>query len=400
MSGTRLGVLFFALVFCLHAGARAQCTARLERTPPERPSSALYERDIVVRFKDEMGRRVEVDVQRALRPSAYDLRADCDPEQPVTIERVVWLGVGDKEGTTTGVVLYGDFRDECTYTLRVFLPSVSAAAIEVEPLAAPREPGFGFRRIAGFFDRYTTGTLDARTLEGEGARVGFDFRLRMDFPVVHDALGADALRCRFAAAGTISMYKSGMHPHNAVSAQFSFSWLKYYLLPGLGKNNSGVHALGLRLAPLGVETDRNMDKVDLTLGPSVVFSVPYAHWPLLAWASVAGIERGILPFTVEVSYKYVRRVRKGGMRSVPDRRRLDVEAVGRLPLLRRLDLLVRLKAYYDVGRSARHELLDLTWRWYLDESGKAAMIVKALHGALPPEFGDAETVGLGFAVGL
>jgi hypothetical protein len=378
----------------------ADAPATLEPTPADRPEASDYRYDIVVAFEDAGGRSVEAPLDLALDRSRYELRSSCQPEEPVTIARVVWRGVGEREGCTIGAVLYAALTPECDYTLMLRLPGVTTRRIRVARSADLNGAADdGFVRFVRFVDRRLTGTLDLRTLANEENRVGLDLRARLDIPVVRERLFADAIRCGAGIDGMFAVSKRPLHAHNALAGDFTFSALKTYALPGPARGSRYLHAIGLQLSPIGFESDQNFRRVDYTLGPAVTFSVPFLDWPLLFWHRLIELPRGFLPPTARAAFTYVHRVRAGDS-PLPDRRRIDLELVAVAPILRPLDLLLRQRVYHDLESRRRTSNTELTWRWYVGPATRMAVLLKLVHGALPPLFQEADVASLGFQVGL
>jgi hypothetical protein len=403
------GMLSLILAVCLGilgaigltpSAAGAATTAVLEHTPGDRPEASRFHYDILLSFKSQAGRTVELPYDLILDPSRYDLRSSGNPEEPVLIERVVWRGVGKKEGHSIGAVLYADLDPECGYTLHLSLPRLSSDAIEVERAEdTARAPSSGFVRFVRFIDRHASGTLDLRTLEDETDRVGLDFRAQLGFPVLRHKLLADAIRCRLSADGMLSVYKSAKHAHNALDIDLSLSWLKTYTLPGPRPDTRLVHAVGLQLSPAGIESDQNFHIVDYTAAPAITFSIPFLDWPLLCWHRLIEMPRGFLPPTARVAYTFVHRIRDDGP-NLPDRQRIDAEVTAVAPLLRRLDLTARYRIFYDLDSGDREEISELSWKWYVASDTRTAVLLKLVHGALPPLFNHADMVGVGCEIGL
>ena len=161
-----------------------------------------------------------------------------------------------------------------------------------------------------------------------------------------------------------------------------------------------VHAIGLQFAPLGFESDQDFDVLDYTFGPAATFSLPLLDPILLTWHKLIAMPRGFLPPVVRIGYTYLHRVRHGGARQLPDRERLDVELVALAPLLRPLDLEVRYRLYYDLKKRKEESILELSWKWYVTDDTRTAVLLKLVHGALPPAFRDVDMVGIGFALRL
>jgi hypothetical protein len=382
------------------AAPAADAPAMLEPTPADRPEAGDYRYDIVVAFVDAAGHAVAVPVDLALDRSRYELRSSCQPEAPVVIERAVWRGVGEREGCTIGAVLYAALAPECDYTLMLRLPGVTGRRIRVA--RSPDLAGAatdGFVRFVRFVDRRLTGTLDLRTLEGEENRVGLDLRARLDIPVVRERLFADAIRCGAGVDGMLAVAKRPLRAHNALAGDFTLSALKTYALPGPARGSRYLHAIGLQLSPIGFESDQDFRRVDYTLGPAVTFSAPFLDWPLLFWHRLIELPRGFLPPTMRAGFTYVHRVRAGDS-PLPDRRRIDLELVAVAPILRPLDLLLRQRVYHDLESRRRMSNVELTWRWYVGSATRTAVLLKLVHGALPPLFQEADVASLGFQVGL
>jgi len=382
------------------ATAQAGSDALLEVTPPDRPEADRFHHDILISFRDAAGRTVEVPRTQITDPSRYDLRSECIPDDPVMIERVIWRGVGHQPEHGIGAVLYADLDPRCAYTLRIDLPNVSRAPIRVK-LAddlAP-EPEQGFQRVLRFIDRHISGTADLRTLEREEDKVGIDFQVQLDFPVVRRRAFADRIRCRLRADGMLAVRKSARKAHNALDLELGFSWLRTYTLPGPARGSRYAHAIGFQLSPAGLESDQNFHRVDYALGPSVTFSIPFLDWPLLLWHRAIEMPRGFLPPTARVAFTYLHRVRDGEQPR-PDRRRIDLEIVAVAPILRPLDVLLRHKIFYDLESRQRESNVELTWRWYVGRRSRTAILLKLVHGALPPLYSDVEIASIGFQVGI
>ncbi len=372
--------------------------AFLEATPLERPAAQAFSRDIRVAFRTERRHRVELPVAIATNPAYYDLESTCAPGEKVPIERVVWRGVRDQEDATTGVVLYGRFEPDCAYRLTLMMPGIAAVPIEVAPseqdLPVVRK---GFVRFVRLVDQHLSGTLDLRTLDTEENRVGVDLRSQLDFPVVRRRLGADAMHIQVVADGMLAFDREAHRAHNALELKLQWSWLRHYALAGFGEH---VHALGLQLAPLGFESDQDFDVLDYTFAPALTFSLPILDPILLTWHRWVDMPRGFLPPTVRVGYTYLHRVRHGDAREVPDRERLDAEVVALVPLLRPLDLEARYRFFYDLETEEDEAILELAWKWHVAEDTRTAVLLKLVHGALPPAFRDVDMVGIGFALRL
>ncbi len=380
--------------------AAGDAPATLEATPADRPEAGDYRYDIVVAFMDTACHPVEVPQDLAREPSRYELRSSCQPESPVTIERAVWRGVGEREGCTIGAVLYAALAPACDYTLWIRLPGVTARRLRVARCAdLAGAADNGFVRFVRFVDRRLTGTLDLRTLASEDDRVGLDLRARLDIPVVREKLFVDAIRCGAGVDGMLAVRKRPLRAHNALAGDLTFSALKTYALPGPARGSRYVHAIGLQLSPIGFESDQDFRRVDYTLGPAVTFSIPFLDWPLLYWHRLIELPRGFLPPTARAGFTYVHRVRAGDS-PVPDRRRIDLEIVAVAPILRPLDLLLRQRVYHDLESRRRTSNIELTWRWYVGPATRTAVLLKLVHGALPPLFQQADIASLGFQVGL
>ncbi|MCK4415142.1 MAG: hypothetical protein KAY32_16545 [Candidatus Eisenbacteria sp.] len=378
----------------------AGSTATLERTPADRPASVRFNYDIQVAFRASSGRRIELPREAVIDVSNYELRSDCDPETIVPIDEIVWRGVGDAPDHTTGAVLYARLDPDCSYTLFLAMPEHPPGKIVVQRAEdALSEPAGGFVRFVRFVDRHVSGSLDLRTLEDEEDRVGVDFQAQFDFPVLRQRLFADAIRCRVNATGMLAVDRRARKAHNALDLELALSWLKLYTLPTPRWARRHVHAIGFQLSPAGFESDQDFRVVDYTLGPAVTFSLPLLDWPLLAWHQAIEMPRGFLPPTVRVGYTYLHRVRHTGP-DLDDRKRLDVEVVALAPLLRPLDLQVRYRWYRDLERDEDEQILELSWNWYVDRDTRTAVLLKLVHGALPPNFREAQMVGVGFTVGL
>jgi hypothetical protein len=375
-------------------------TAILERTPADRPERARYAHDVLVAFRGPTGRRIELPYEAITNRGHYEMRSDCTPDGPVSIEKILWRGAGEAPGRATGAVIYADLEPECTYRLFLTLPGHAPAEIAVaageEALAGPAG---GFVRLVRFVDRHLSGTLDVRTLEEEDDRIGIDFQAQFDFPVLRRRLLADAIRCRLNATGMLAVDRRAHQAHNALDLELAASWLRLYTLPSPRWARRHVHALGFQLSPAGFESDQDFRVIDYTFGPAVTFSVPLLDWPLLLWHSAIEMPRGFLPPTVRVGYTYLHRVRPSGP-APDDRRRLDVEVVFLAPLLRPLDLQARYRWYKDLEEDEHEEILELSWNWYVDRDTRTAVLLKLVHGALPPTFRQAQMVGVGFTVGL
>jgi hypothetical protein len=374
--------------------------AFLEITPLERSGAGGFDRNIRVEFRNDRRWRVEVPAQIAADPANYRLTSDCEPGEAVAVERAVWRGVRDREGFTTGVVLYGPFDEECTYTLMIAMAGVEAGPIEVAPLE-PDPPSLrsGFVRFVRFVDQHISGTIDLRTLDSDENRVGVDLRSQLDFPVVRQRLWADALHFQLVVDGLLAFDRGARQAHNALEVQCQGSWLRHYR-PWPAWWGRHIHALGIQLAPLGFEGDQNFDVLDYTAGPAVTFSLPLVDPVLLTWHKLIAMPRGFLPPTIRIGYTYLHRVRHGDARPVPDRERLDVELVMLAPLLRPLDIEVRYRYYHDLRNAAEESILELAWKWYVADDTRTAVLLKLVHGALPPEFRDVNMVGIGFALRL
>lgn len=397
----RLALWLVMLAAATATGALAadEPRATIEITPAERAVAGEGPYEIVVAFADEGGRAVEVPCDLIVQPARYTLRAQADPEQPLPITRAVWRGVGGLEGHALGAVLHARLSPEAQYRLWIDLPGVDTDPLRVAASATLRPaPPAGFVRCLRFLDRHVSGTLDLRTLENE-ERIGVDFRSSLGAPVARDRLGADAIRCGLRAEGMLAVSRRPVRAHNTLTTELEVSWLRTYLVPGPFQGSRHVHALGLQLAPLGVESDQDWRRVDLTLGPALTFSVPLLDWPLLAWHRWIEMPRGFLPPTVRVGYTHLHRVRDGG-EPRDDRRRLDLEVTLVAPLLRPLDLLLRHRVYHDLESRRRRESVDLTWRWYVGRDSRTALLLKLVHGALPPLYDEVEVASLGFQVGL
>ncbi|MBM3318017.1 MAG: hypothetical protein FJY75_09215 [Candidatus Eisenbacteria bacterium] len=403
----RLAILLPALA-CAHGGlgatasaaaASAGSTAFLERTPADRAGEAGDRYDIVVLFGDKEGRPVEVPVDLAGQPARYELRSSCGPGQPLAVRRAVWRGVGEREGHSLGAVLHAPLDPACTYTLWVRLPGVSTGRVKVAPLDPGAAPAEGFVRFVRFVDRHASGTLDLRTLEGESDKVGVDVQAQLSVPVARERLGADAIRCGLAVDGMLAVRKSPRRVHNALDADLRCSWLRTYSLPGPTRGGRHVHAFGFQLSPAGIESDQDARWVDFTAGPAATFSIPFLDWPLLLWHRLIEMPRGFLPPTARVGYKRIHRVRaRDG--STWDRRRVDLELVAVAPLLRPLDVLLRHRVFHDLEDRSRRSNVEVAWRWYVDRDTRTAVLIKLVHGALPPLFERAEVASLGFQIGL
>lgn len=372
--------------------------AFLEATPLERPAAEDFSRDIRVAFRNGRRHRVEVPISIATDPAYYHLEADCAEQGPVPIERVVWRGVRDEAGSTTGVVLYGRFESDCDYRLTLTFPGVAAAVIEVAPseqdLPSVRK---GFVRFVRVIDQHLSGTVDLRTLDAEENRVGVDLRSQLDFPVVRRRFGADAMHVQIVADGMLAFDREARRAHNALELKVQWSWLRHDGPFGIGDH---IHAIGLQLAPLGFESDQDFDVLDYTFAPALTVSVPILDPILLTWHRWIDMPRGFLPPTVRVAYTYLHRVRRGDAREVPDRERLDAELVALVPLLRPLDLEARYRFFYDLDARQEESILELAWKWYVADDTRTAVLLKLVHGALPPAFRDVDMVGIGFALRL
>ena len=397
-----LGIVLIAwLGLPARAGAAgSEALAVFEVTPPDRPGALDYRYSIRVRFADPDGRPVAVARKQAREAFRYALHSDCQPQEPLTIAAVVWRGVGAEPETCTGAVLYADLDPACAYTLRIDLPPVSARAIRVVPSAALTARGEdGFVRFVRFCDRYTTGTLDLRTLDDAEERVGVDFRLRLAAPVLQRALGAQVLGWGLAADGMLAVERRPRRSHNQVDLELQLSWLRTYTLPALASGQRHVQAYGFQLVPAGIEADQGLQRIDYVFGPAVTFSVPGLDWPLLYWHRLIEMPRGFVPPTVHIGYRYLHRVRSGGD-PLSDRRRLEVELLAVAPLLRPVDLLVRHRFFYDLSRERRRSHTSLTWRWYVGRATRTAVLLKLVHGALPPRYDDVDVASIGFQLGL
>ncbi|MCK4304955.1 MAG: hypothetical protein KAY24_12025, partial [Candidatus Eisenbacteria sp.] len=201
------------------------------------------------------------------------------------------------------------------------------------------------------------------------------------------------------ANGMLSVHKDSWHALNAVDMALSTSWLKTYTVPAPSGGRHHAHGLGFQLLPIGFESDRNFHTVDYTAGPRLTFSVPFLDWPLLLWHDVIDMPRGFLPPTVGLGYTFVHRVRDEGPEA-DDRHRVDGDLAAVAPILRPLDLAARYRFFYDLNSEEWEALWELSWRWHLEEDTRTAVLVKFVHGALPPLFYNVEMVGLGFELEL
>jgi hypothetical protein len=109
--------------------------------------------------------------------------------------------------------------------------------------------------------------------------------------------------------------------------------------------------------------------------------------------------RGFLPPIASVGYSYIHRVRDAG-EQLPDRQRIDGEVGIVAPLLRPLDLAWRYRFFFDTDDEGWETCSELSWRWQVAEDTRTAVLLKLVHGALPPSFLDVEMVGLGFELEL
>jgi len=386
------------------AGARgatslAGSRAVFERTPLTRAESASFDYDIRLAFKTPSGRAVDVPVDAVCDPTRYDLRSDCAPAEPVPVDRIVWRGAGRREGHATGAILYGDFDPACAYALTIAFPGCEALHLDAVPCAGDSvRLETGFVRFVRFVDQHVSGSLDLRTLEDEEDRVGVDLQAQVDFPVLRGRFLADAIDCQIVADGMLAVDRQAERAHNALAVDLSLTWLKRYVLrPGwLGRH---AHVVGFQLAPLGIEGDQNLKEIDYTVGPAVTFSLPFLDPPLLAWHRLIEMPRGFLPPTARIGYTWLHRVRPDAQRP-PDRSRLDLELVALAPLLRPLDLEARYRVYHDLDEGKTEDLLELSWKWYVADDTRTAVLLKLVHGALPPAFREADLIGVGFALGL
>ncbi|MFH1143895.1 MAG: hypothetical protein V1774_05060 [Candidatus Eisenbacteria bacterium] len=401
------GMILLALLTALScplaawaAANLAGTTAVLEPTPLERPASGEFAHDIRLAYKSDQGRAVEVPIASACDTAYYALRCDSLPDRPVPIAGIVWRGVARREGHTTGAVLYGRFAAGCRCTLTISLPGFPVARIPVSPAEDDLSgPGKGLVRFVRFIDRHVSGTLDLRTLEEEPNRVGVDLQALVDFPVWRRRLLADAVHCQFEIDGLLAFDREAKRAHNALKTGFCLTWLKHYT-PRPAWLGRHVHALGVQLAPIGFESDQNFDVVDYTVGPALTFSLPMVDPLLLAWHRLIEMPRGFLPPTVRIGYTYLHRIRHEEAPRLDDRRRVDAEVVALAPLLRPLDLEARYRIYYDLDTREEDALIELSWKWYVTDDTRTAVLLKLVHGALPPAFREADLVGVGFALGL
>ncbi len=374
-----LVLLFLMASFCAPALARAPVSiegtqAFLARTPLDWPESSAYDRHIVVLFRSDKNRAVELPVNEVVDPAHYSLQSANDSSL-ARIERVVWRGAGKKQDQTTGAVLFGRFDASVVWLLSLDFPDIAAARVRVAPaeddLAGPAN---GFVRFVRLVDRHLTGTLDVRTLEGEEHRVGIDLESQVDLPLFRRRLGAEAIHCRFVTEGMFAVDRSSDQAHNALDAQISISYLRRFTMPGPEWLGGGrVHALGLQIAPLGIEADQDFRAIEMP--------------------------RGFLPPTLRVSYTFLKQTRRHDA-DLPDRHRLDAELTALVPLLRPLDLETRYRLFHDLDTGDGKSIVELSWKWYVTDDTRTAVLLKLVHGALPPAFRDAEMVGVGFALGL
>jgi hypothetical protein len=196
----------------------------------------------------------------------------------------------------------------------------------------------------------------------------------------------------------IAVRKPSRHTHSMIELGLSASWLRYYVLPA-PSGRDHVHAVGFQLLPVGFESDRNFNVVDYKIGPRLSLSIPLLDWPLLLWHDLIRMPRGFLPPTASVGYSYVYRIRPSG-EDLPDRQRIDGEVAVVAPLLRPLDLAARYRFFFDTDDEGWETFTELSWRWQVAEDTRTAVLLKLVHGALPPLFNDVEMVGLGFELEL
>ncbi len=404
-SARRLSLLIVLCALACHvpvtfaaSPSSSAMTAILEETPGERPEGAIYHHDILIEFGSADRKRIELPVAMIVGRERYAIHSTCDPEQPVWIDRIYPYGVGERDSFFVGAVLYADLDPACQYLVRVSMPGQEQVEIEVGRPAETEAPR-GFGRLTSFIDRHASGTIDVRTLADRADRVGLDVRAAVDFPAHQPTPLADAIRCRLSANGMFTVREAPHDAPDGIDLGVTMSWLKRYMLPGPWRGLRQVHAVGLQFTPLGLECDQRWDLIDYKLTPAVTFSVPFVDWPLQLWSRAIALQRGFTPPTVRVGYAYLRRLKPHDAPE-PDFQRIDLEVCAIVPVLRRLDLVLRRQVHHDLEQETRREMTELSWKWYVDAKGAVGMLLKFVHGSLPPAYRDADMVGVGFSVGL
>jgi hypothetical protein len=144
--------------------------AVLARVSAMDPQAGRFEYAILLAFKSDKGRAVELPIAAVRDPRHYRLHSDCD-SAAVSIEHIVERGARVREDCTSAAVLYADLDPSCAYVLTMTLPGspetqvkVSRAEEDLPDLAK------GFVRFVSFVDQHLSGTVDVRTLGGEQDR--------------------------------------------------------------------------------------------------------------------------------------------------------------------------------------------------------------------------------------
>jgi hypothetical protein len=189
------------------------------------------------------------------------------------------------------------------------------------------------------------------------------------------------------------------------NAALKFLWLKdlYIPIPG-GKSDLEkrpyIYPFGVRVAPLGLETDQDFSLVDGTVKAQGVATIPYIFdYVVLSWHYLAGVNRVFLPPYLYGGYTYVYKVKGVTANGESEtENRVDAGFEWNVPLATTIDLAVKYAGFYLTGAEAYEDLVDIRMKLYFDKARKIGGEVGYQKGATPPVFEETETILAGLAV--
>jgi hypothetical protein len=163
------------------------------------------------------------------------------------------------------------------------------------------------------------------------------------------------------------------------------------------------YEFGIRLFPVDIEANHDLDNVDYTLKLQVGLGVPFSKdLARLVWS--ARPDSDVAPLVAEAMQVFVGYTRVEPLIDDDDtgdvfRNRLDGELLFNLPVNDLLDISANWRSFYSLDDGAFDDLLEVGGKFYLLGDGrKSAVTLSYLSGSMPPDFEEADSVRLGFTV--
>ena len=164
-----------------------------------------------------------------------------------------------------------------------------------------------------------------------------------------------------------------------------------------------ANPLGISFRPVGLEADRDFDRVNYAAEFAAWASVPYTWEPVLWLHELTDVKRPFVPLVLTTSYKFVQDISDDGSSNdlAETSNRMELEGLYKFPILDDLDFRAQWRGFLDLESGNFDDYVNVGLTYFPGDDRNNGITLSWQAGVLPPNFGnDDSAVLVGWSLAL